>query len=190
LNYKILSDEELSKLLRSGDQSAFKEIYERYKFILHAHALNKLRNRTDAGDVIQDLFIYLWEKREIIEFKGNLSGYLYTAMRNAVLNKIAGLGVRTRYADSIKALPENFVFETDHLIRERQLIQLIEDEIALLPAKMREVFEFSRKHHLSHKEIADRMNISEQTVSKQVSNALKILKVKLGPLFSLIFFII
>jgi DNA-directed RNA polymerase specialized sigma24 family protein len=64
------------------------------KSILHAHALNKLRDRTEAGNIVQEVFIYLWEKRQAIEFKGTLSGYLYTSVRSAILNKIAHLGIK------------------------------------------------------------------------------------------------
>ncbi|MNL67317.1 RNA polymerase sigma factor [compost metagenome] len=66
---------------------------------------------------------------------------------------------------------------------------MIEKEIAALPQKMREVFELSRKQNLSHKEIAEQLGISEQTVSKQVTNALKILKTKLGLMLYLVFLI-
>ncbi|TFF37758.1 RNA polymerase sigma factor [Mucilaginibacter psychrotolerans] len=190
MNHTSLNDSDLTLLLRKGDHLAFAAIYERYKFILHAHALNKLRDRTEANDIIQEVFIYLWDKREAIEFKGQLAGYLYTAVRNAVINRIAHIGVKNKYIDSIKACKDNFKVETDHRIREKQLIQFIEDEIAQLPQKMREVFELSRKQHLTHKEIADKLELSEQTVSKQISNALKILKVKLGPLFNVMLFMI
>jgi RNA polymerase sigma-70 factor (ECF subfamily) len=66
------------------------------------------------------------------------------------------------------------------LVREKQLAAIIEREIAALPPKMREVFVLSRKEYLTHKEIAELLGISEQTVSKHVTNALKILRVKLG----------
>jgi RNA polymerase sigma-70 factor (family 1) len=181
--YNTLSDDELITFLKDSDRLAFAEIYERYKYILHAHALNKTRDREEAGDVVQEVFIYLWDKREAIQFNGKLSGYLYTSVRNAILNKVTHKLVQEKYYQSIKNFSDNSKIETDYRIRESQLIQLIENEIALLPAKMREVFELSRKQHLSHKEIAEKLDISEQTVSKQVSNALKILKVKLGTLF-------
>ncbi|MNI50552.1 RNA polymerase sigma factor [compost metagenome] len=72
-------------------------------------------------------------------------------------------------------------------MRNRELAERIELEVAQLPAKMREVFELSRNAHLSHREIALRMDISDKTVKKQMNNALKILRLKLGSLFVLIF---
>ncbi len=164
---------------------AYAQIYDRYKFILHAHAVNKLRDREEARDIIQEVFTYLWSKREMIQLSGNLSGYLYGAVRHAILNKIARKQVQEKYFDSLKVFSERESVVTDHRIRENQFREYIEKEIGLLPPKMRAVFELSRKEHLSHKEIAWKLEISEQTVSKQITNALRILKVKLGVLICL-----
>lgn len=185
IDYNQLVDQELVILLNKGDQMAYAQIYDRYKFILHAHAVNKLRDREEARDIIQEVFTYLWSKREMIQLSGNLSGYLYGAVRHAILNKIARKQVQEKYFDSLKVFSERESVVTDHRIRENQFREYIEKEIGLLPPKMRAVFELSRKEHLSHKEIAWKLEISEQTVSKQITNALRILKVKLGVLICL-----
>ncbi|MDB5151838.1 MAG: polymerase sigma-70 factor [Mucilaginibacter sp.] len=185
IDYNQLVDQELVILLNKGDQMAYAQIYDRYKFILHAHAVNKLRDREEARDIIQEVFTYLWSKREMIQLCGNLSGYLYGAVRHAILNKIARKQVQEKYFDSLKVFSEQESVVTDHRIRENQFREYIEKEIGLLPPKMRAVFELSRKEHLSHKEIAWKLEISEQTVSKQITNALRILKVKLGVLICL-----
>ena len=190
LDYNQLSDQELVFLLNKGDHLAYAQIYDRYKFILQAHAVNKLRDREEAKDVIQEVFTYLWSKREIIQLSGNLSGYLYGAVRNAILNKIAHQQVRGKYLDSLKAFSGQQNIVTDHRIREKQLREHIEKEVGQLPPKMRAVFELSRKQYLSHSEIAWKLEISEQTVSKQITNALRILRVKLGVLICLLLFLI
>jgi len=182
IDYSQLTDPELVILLNKGDRLAFGQIYDRYKYILHAHAINKLRDREEARDIIQEVFTYLWSKHDVIDISGNLSGYLYGAVRHAILNKIIRKQVQDKYLDSLKAFSTQDNVLTDHRIRENQLREHIEKEISMLPPKMREVFELSRKEHLSHREIAWRLEISEQTVSKQITNALKILKLKLGVL--------
>jgi len=182
IDYSQLTDPELVILLNKGDRLAFGQIYDRYKYILHAHAINKLRDREEARDIIQEVFTYLWSKHDVIDISGNLSGYLYGAVRHAILNKITRKQVQDKYLDSLKAFSTQDNVLTDHRIRENQLREHIEKEISMLPPKMREVFELSRKEHLSHREIAWRLEISEQTVSKQITNALKILKLKLGVL--------
>ncbi|MBK0379299.1 RNA polymerase sigma-70 factor [Mucilaginibacter segetis] len=178
--YEGYSDQELLDLLRLGDRSAYTAIYHRYKFILHHHAFNKLRNREEAQDVLQEVFTNLWLKREALQIRTNLSGYLYSAVRNRVLDIFAHREVKLKYVSRVK--PELSSVPTDHLVRENQLRAIIEKEIANLPPRMREVFELSRKQHLTHKEIAELMGTSEETVKKQVSGALKQLRVKLGVL--------
>ncbi|QEC78426.1 RNA polymerase sigma factor [Mucilaginibacter ginsenosidivorax] len=179
---KHFSDSELVDLFKSGDQAAYVEIYDRYTLTLFNHAYNKTRNREEAKDVVQEVFTTLWAKRDQINFQSNLSGYLYTSLRNNILNRIARQSILDKYTTSLIQFiqTETSQIITDHLIREHELAALIEKEIAALPSKMRQVFELSRKQHLSHKEIAAQLDISEQTVSKHVTNALKILRVRLG----------
>jgi RNA polymerase sigma-70 factor (family 1) len=177
--YGIHTDFELAVLMKGGDPYAFTEIYNRYKPQLYTYALNKLRNREEAQDIIQEVFTYLWKKREMITFKRSLSGYLYGAVRHAVLNILTHKNVQEKYRNTLPDFSAYGISETDHLVRERQLQQVIAGKIEALPLKMREVFELSRIRHLSHKNIAHHLGISEETVSKQISNAIRILKVKL-----------
>ena len=177
-NYKSYSDTELTGLLKSGDREAYTEIYGRYIFVLLNHAYNKTRSREEAKDTVHEVFVTLWAKRESLQVD-NLAGYLFRSVRNVILNQVAHKAVQDKYLLSMEQFAASQEIP-DHLIREKQLMAIIEQEIAALPPKMREVFELSRKKHLSHKEIAEMLHISEQTVSKQVTNALKILRVKLG----------
>jgi RNA polymerase sigma-70 factor (family 1) len=179
-DYGLYTDQDLAERLKAGDHSAFAEIYNRYKFVLHNHAWNKIRNMDEANDALQEVFSTLWLKRESINIGSNLSGYLYTSIRNHLLNIIVRKEVRTRYINSIQQFTNEGGTRTDHLVRENMLKAAIEREIAVLPPRMREVFELSRKQHLSHREIAAIMNTSEQTVKKQMTKALKILRSKLS----------
>ncbi|OOQ56727.1 RNA polymerase sigma factor [Mucilaginibacter pedocola] len=180
ITLRDISDQDLVSLLREGNKDAYTEIYNRYKWLLHAHAYKKLGDRDAANDLVQELFTSLWTRRGDIVLISTLSAYLYTAVRNRVLNMMEHKQVESKYIDSLAAYTSNYVAGTDHLVREKQLMAIIETEIAALPPKMREVFELSRKSHLSHKEIAEQLNISEETVKKQVKNALKVLRVRLG----------
>jgi RNA polymerase sigma-70 factor (ECF subfamily) len=178
--YHSMSDVELTGLLRSGDNAAFTEIYNRYHAALYIHAFNKLRNREESRDIVHDLFGSLWNNRVNLVVKTTLSAYLYTAVRYKIFDFISHRDVESRYISSIGEFVEKGDYITDHLVREKELTALIEKEIAALPPKMREVFELSRKANLSHKEIAEQLKLSEKTVKKQVNNSLKILRTKLG----------
>lgn len=182
-----LSDDELITLLKEGDRSAFAEIYERYFAALYVHAYNRLRDRDEAKDAVQELFALLLDKCNTLTFKNNLSNYLYTSLRNRILNTLAHEQVRAKYLSSLPDMIDPSQSITDHRLRERQLSAIIEKEIQALPPKMREVFELSRKANLTYKEIAEQLDITEQSVRSHVKGALKILRVKLGIFAYLVF---
>jgi RNA polymerase sigma-70 factor (ECF subfamily) len=187
--YQSFSDQALLTLLQQGDKEAYAEIYDRYKNLLYTHAYKKLGDPEEVKDVLQELFAYLWNKRADIPVTMNLSGYLYAGIRNRILNLLSHKQVENKYIVSIQQFIQEGAYTTDLAIREKEFADLIQKEIDLLPPKMREVFLLSRSAHLTHQEIAEKMSISEQTVAKQVTNALKILRGRLGPLFILLFFV-
>ncbi|SDK25782.1 RNA polymerase sigma-70 factor, ECF subfamily [Pedobacter sp. ok626] len=180
VDLKNISDHELTNLLKEGDASAYTVIYNRYFDELYIHAYNRLRDKEEAQDVIHELFAGLWSKRSGLMIRTSLAAYLYTSVRNRIMDVIAHQQVENKYVSSLQHFIETGYCITDHQVRERQLASLIEKGISELPPKMREVFELSRKHVMTHKEIAQQLNLSEQTVRKQVNNALKILRSKLG----------
>lgn len=186
LPYTTYTDNELFSLLSKDDYSAYTEIYDRYAPLLYMHAYKRLKNREEAKDIIQELFITIWERRSEIELKSNLSAYLYTSIRNRVLKVISHKQVESSYIISLQNPIEKGYASTDYLVREKELRDIIEKEINALPSKMRLVFNLSRKSHLSHREIAEKLDLSESTVKKQVNNALKVLRVKLQALFYVI----
>src|SRR5690606_27958160 len=186
--YKLASDDKLVDLLRADDQEAYTEIYSRHAEKLYVHLRNKLRDREDAKDIIQEVFTALWNNRAGMKPRANISAYLFAAVRFKAINLLLQRKRFTQYLDaSATALPEEPT-RADHRIRERELQEQINAEVARLPKKMREIFCLSRDNYLSHREIAERTGLSESTVKKQVNNALKVLRVKLGALLSFVFF--
>lgn len=177
---KKLSDRDLIDLLKDGDAGAFTEIYDRYKEILHHYAYRWLQDRETVKDVIQELFTVVWTKRETLVFNHNLSGYLYTAVRNGILRKISQQNRSRDYTASLQEYADLGENITDYRVRENQLKEIIEKEIAALPDKMQEVFRLSRNGQLSHAEIAAQLGLSEHTVRAHIKKALKILRDKLG----------
>src|ERR1700739_166896 len=108
-------DEELIKLLKQGDHRAYTEIYSRYSGLLYLHAYNKLRNREEVKDIIQELFTTLWVNRESLTLEHNLAGYLYQAIQNRILKLYAYKKVRSAYIDKIQEVKETGNQITDHL---------------------------------------------------------------------------
>lgn len=187
--YSSLSDSELTDLLKSGDQGAFTEIYNRFKGLLFIYACKVARDEGVAEDLVQELFIYIWDKRQMINFTSSLSSYLYSAIRYKFFDLIDKQKVRTDYVNAFQLFLDKGEYLTDNYIAEKELSAIIEREVSNLPAKMQEVFLLSRKVNLSNKEIAEHLGISEKTVKNQLSTALKILRVKLG-FFSFLFLLL
>src|SRR5690606_26700285 len=186
LPYKNKHDLDLFDLVKLDDDIvAFKEIYERYFNQLFIHAYKKLANKEEAQDVVQEIFAIFWKKRTKILIIHSLSAYLFTAVRNKILNIISHKAIESNYIQSIQEFMDTGTCQTDHLIRERDLISEIDKEVSSLPGKMQEIFYLSRYEYFTHKEIATKLNLSEQTVKKQVNNALRILRAKLTTFFVL-----
>lgn len=181
--YKAHTDTELLHLLNNGDHIAYKEIYDRYWVSLYRHSFRMLQDSDQAKDAVQDVFTMLWARRDEFEGYTSLSSFLYTAVRNKTLNQIDHSKVRSDYMLSLQHAIEEGEYSTDELVNEKELAKRIEAELANLPEKMRVVFELSRKHDYSYREIADELCITDHTVKKQMSNALKILRTRIGVLF-------
>lgn len=186
--YHDRPDSELLALLKEGNRSVYTEIYHRYKKLIYLHAYRMLGDSEAAKDIVQELFTQLWIKRKQLHIDRNLSAYLYAAARNRVLDRIARDQRESHYIESLQSFSETYAELTDHRVRELELRSLIEKEVSALPPKMRLIFELSRQEHLSHREIAQQLDISEKTVKKQINNALKVLRVKLGSVVFVMYF--
>lgn len=188
--YNKYSDADLIALLKSGDRTAFTEIYDRYWSVLYLHARQMLRDQDDASDVIQEVFTSIWNRAKDLELSVSLNAYLYRSVRNSVLNMIRKGKLEGDYRKSLTAFYAKGEFSTDDQVNFNDLKNLIEREVELLPKKMRVVFELSRGQHASHAEIAQQLNMSDEAVKKQISRALAILRRKLGLPLSIILFYI
>ncbi|WP_244248521.1 RNA polymerase sigma factor [Flavobacterium foetidum] len=177
--YSKYADDILLNFLKEDDQLAYTEIFERYSRILVNHAYKILGNQDEANDVVQEVFLAVWNRRADLNITGSLSSYLYKAVKNRILNHIAHEKVVSRYADSISDFIENDYVFADSKLREKELESIIKREIELLPSKMREVFLLRKVEELSYDEIALQLNITDKTAKQQVYNSLKILREKL-----------
>ncbi|KAA2238896.1 RNA polymerase sigma-70 factor [Chitinophaga agrisoli] len=175
-----LNDEELLLQFQQGVAPAFEELYKRFWGVLYYQAYRMLEHEQDAQDVVQEIFTTIWTKAGGIELSGPLAAYLYTAVRNRVLNLLAHKRTYRHHLDSLKQFLSSADHSTLQHMTEKELAAYIEYEIGQLPARMREVFELSRKTALSHKEIAGQLQLSQETVKKQISNAIRTLKHKLS----------
>ena len=179
-----LSDVELSALLKAGDRRAFTAIYERYNGLLYTFAYKLTADREAAKDIVQEVFISLWNKHEQTEF-ASLRAYLFSAVRYRFLKQVAHQKVRTKYAEEFLLEMETGVSE--ETVTEQELIAKVEELLAHLPPKMARILAMNKLQHLSNKEIADELQLSEKTVKNLKTQAIRQLRLKLGLLQVLVF---
>lgn len=182
------TDDELLHLINNDDKAAFEKIYNKYWSKLYLSAYNLLRDRYAAEDIVQEVLVQLWMKRNTVVIE-SLNAYLYTAVRFQVFNVIRSGKVREGLFMEIEQLSVAHVAEDN--LHEKYIINKMNEEIAELPERCREIFTMSRKEHLSTKEIAERLGIAPKTVENQLTIAIRRLRSSMEHvLFWLIIFFI
>lgn len=182
-DYHIITDKELTILFNEGDEFAYTEIFDRYNHLLIKHAFQMLQDSSDAQDLVQDLFLRLWEKKGSMVFSGQLSSYLYKSIKNRVLDHLAHKKVGSKYTDYVVQSNIEGVNTTEELIKYQELAEIIEREILSLPPKIQRVFRMNKEAEMSYKEIAQKLGITNNTAKLQVHKALKVLKKNIRLIF-------
>lgn len=172
--------------LASGDEEAFESIYNHYWKCLFTLAAQKLNNLAEAEEVVQDIFLDIWKRRENLNINC-LSSFLAVSVKYKVINILASRSQRRRYINASQAMPSADE-STEETIRFNELKRLLGSETARLPDRCRLVFRLSKEHGVPQKRIAVLLGISERTVESHIAKALKSLRANLGHIISLLFF--
>jgi len=178
---KRKSDEELFLLIKKGERAAFEELYHRYRRPLMAYTLKKIEIE-EAEDLNHDLWINVWEKREVIRLKGSVVSYLFKAMRNRIIDFMArSIHVET-YIDTME---QTFVQDhsdgADFLFREKFFLEQIEGLLVAYSPRAKTIIRLRLQGYNNH-EIAKKLHLSEKTIRNQHSSILKYLRSKFFPL--------
>src|SRR5690606_31359989 len=131
--------------LRLGNGHAFTAIFNRYRSPLFHFIYKKTGDEEIARDIVQDVFVKIWDRRGEISLTGSLSSYLYRAVFNRSLDVLKHHSIREDYIGSFQQMLHTLDVETDHRIREQDMERVIELELASLPTRMREVIQLRRK---------------------------------------------
>lgn len=175
-----LSDDELLLLLKKEDRAAFSEIYNRYWEKMVYYSVRLTKSDDESADIVQEIFVSLWNRKLELSVKGSLVSYLIKSTRNLSLRYIER---NIHKMDFVEKLTE-FIVDKSQDIEEnisfKELQEKIELGIAKLPKKMQQVYLLSRDEQLSYREISEKLGIAEGTVKKQISNSLKIISESLN----------
>lgn len=177
-----LTDHELLTLLRAGESQAFSEIYERYWESLSLYTLKVIQSKEDALDIVQEVFVSIWKRRAELNIEVSLNAYLFKCVRNLSIKYIEKNITKRNFLSTLSlSFQDNDLTNIDAL-ELKELEITIDNAVAKLPPKMREIYLLSRQENLSYRQIAEQLEIAETTVKKQVSNALKILRLEVDTL--------
>ena len=165
----------LIRRLKEGDKEAFSLLYKQYWERIYAFGRLYLDRNERAEDVVQEVFVKIWESREFLREEENFKGLLFIITRNLIFNQYRKNVNEDFYKMTVLAAMEAS-YSVEEEIEAGDLREYIDLLIRDLPPKRREIFDLSRKEHKTYKEIAALLQISEKTVENQISEALKYLK--------------
>ena len=154
----------------------FEKLYKRFQPSLINYAYYLTRSSEDSVELVNDVFLSVWNKRNRLKLDSNLKTYLYTAVKNRSINYIKKNKLVTVFDEQIDTLSD---FEADHSLLEKEQLIIIQQIMNDLPSKCKQVFAMSRIDQLSNKEIASLLDISIKTVEAKITKALKIFRKKL-----------
>ncbi len=182
--YTSHTDPELCNLLRQDDHEAFEMIYERYWQTLYLSSSRLLKSRTQAEDIVQDLFINLWQKRSAYKIE-NLPAYLRKALRSRVFNYLKRDQAKNSFYEPFEDM-QQASFSADQLVRDKEFLKLIAAYVETLPTKRREIFLLKYRDHMNTLEIAGHLGISLKTVQNQLNTALSGLRDSLAAILLMV----
>jgi len=165
--------------IKEGDSHAFRLFYETCWQELFLQATYLLRSEELAKDFVQDAFVKLWRNREQIDPSQRLEAYLYTILKNNVINHIKREQVWASKQQEVVAKTDQPGLTPSDYLQAKELDNIIQERVRRMPEKMRDIWLMSRQQQLSIREIASKLAISPLTVKKQLSNALTVLRVEL-----------
>jgi RNA polymerase sigma-70 factor (ECF subfamily) len=165
--------------LKSGNTKVFEALFKQWYEPLCRYAHSMLHDEEEAEDIAQKTFCKLWDTREKLEIHTSIKSYLYKMVHNACLNKIKQWQMQSEHHEQMTYCAVSAVNHVEQALAYRELNRQVEIAVAALPERCREVFLLSRMQHLSYIQIAQKMQISPNTVETQIVKALKTLRIKL-----------
>ncbi|AFK04492.1 RNA polymerase, sigma-24 subunit, ECF subfamily [Emticicia oligotrophica DSM 17448] len=183
-----LSEQEIISAIKEGDENVFEHVFRKYYQTLCTYANSMLKEIEEAEEIVQNLFLSIWEKREDLEISISFKSYLYRAVHNHCLNRIKHLKVREDHQQYAVNYYEASYESVSQTVIKNELEFKIEEAIKKLPEQCQLIFRMSRFEELKYHEIAEQLNLSPKTVENQIGKALKILRLELAEYLPLLIF--
>lgn len=165
-------EKELLNQLLNGDVWAFREIYESYQGKVFLFALRLTKTKVDAEEVVQEVFVKLWEKRSGIQIEKNFNAYILTITRNLVLDKLKKAARDKKIQQKIYHNMQELQKVNANALIEKEIARLHRQAVDRLSPRKKAIYMLSREEELTYEEIAQKLGISVNTVRNQMSDAL------------------
>ncbi|NLR82244.1 RNA polymerase sigma-70 factor [Chitinophaga eiseniae] len=176
----VTMEELLYRIQFHDDQLAFKALYQQQVFRLYQFAFAFVKQRQPAEEIVNDVFVKLWEKRHQLDKIGQIRVYLYVAVKNAALNQLRRPAIFTETdLDSLHVQHFRLEPDTEQLLLTHELQQAIASAVEQLPPKCKMIFKLVKQDELSYKDVAGILGISPKTVDAQLAIAMKKLAARL-----------
>lgn len=184
-----MTEAELIRELKASSHKAFDEIYRLYAGRLYAFCMQYCKVREDAEEIVEDVFVKLWTSRNFIRQEQSLKSLLFTISHNLVINAYRRTVNSPEYAEYVEVINAMSDDNVSAKLEYEDFVAKLLRELSLLPETQQKVIRLSRAEGLTNKEIATKLNLSEQTVKNQLSLGIKQLRKKLYPASKLLCFI-
>ncbi len=183
--------EKLIKAIQLGDEKAFEKLFYEHYHKLYRFCRQYIFEKEIAEELVQDVFIYIWENRRSLIISRSLSAYLHTAVKNRALNYLKSKYAREKPQPLEEGLITSLSETEESSLDQHQLHQLVQQGIQQLPERCRIIFTLSRQGGLTYDEIAEELSISKESVKSQIKIALQKLRAYLKEYWEiwLIFFL-
>ncbi|MDW7691550.1 RNA polymerase sigma-70 factor [Flammeovirgaceae bacterium SG7u.111] len=183
-NLEKASDEQLFKEIKKGNRKAWELIIKSYYNALFVFILGMVKEKESAEELVQDVFVNIWDKRDKINITTSLKAYLYRAARNHTLNFLKRKKFEMDYHKRLAQTSSNLDNKTEESIHYTELQKHLFKAIEDLPDSCKHIFKMSRYEELTYKEISDVLGVPVRSVHYQIGLALKELRNKLKGLYS------
>lgn len=173
------SDTALIDQIRQGDNKSFELLFNLYSKNLVRYAATIVKDQDEAEDIVQQLFVGIWTKKETLDVNSSLKSYLYKSVYNSSLNKIKQQTVKDSYAVYFTYVADGTAAGAAAEMERKETDLRIQQAIDDLPEQCGIIFRMSRFEQLKYQQIADQMGLSVKTVENQMGKALKHMRERL-----------
>lgn len=187
MQWRELGDRDLWLLIREGDTHAYKELYLRYFDILFAAIVQRIKVKEEAEDILQDVFLTVWEKRHSMEINGRIFPYLFSIMRFKVIYYLKQRTFSEKHAEALKAIGEENAVLLPTATEKTDVELLLEREAGRLPQQLRKVYSLRIDEGMSVSDIAQNLDLSHHTVKNHLKEIRKRFRSAAGKMASFLY---